>query len=116
MDKCFSVNFCSVKGIKPDKYEQAAFNEALYFHAKLLIGLFSILWPGYCTADYEFIRNVGKLKRYRDFSHEAEEYAHHPSNQGFWRKVMNVRVSSKKLRNLVKTTLHPKLGAEPDAE
>jgi hypothetical protein len=114
-DKNFAALFCANHGLAPEAYERAMFQRCLYPHARFLAPLVRLLWPAHFTADLDFVRSVGRLRRFREFSYEAEEFAHHPANRGFWRQTANVRISSRALRRVVRATLHPESEGSGDA-
>ena len=67
-----------------------------------LLGLF----PGYFSADREFVRGVGRITRLRDFEAEAQDFAHDPANRGILRQKLRLRTSTRRMRQLVHATLH----------
>jgi hypothetical protein len=116
-DKTFAELYCEKHGIDPEKYERVVLVRSLYPHARLLEPLLRLIWAEHFVADLDFVRGVGRLRRFREFFYEAEEFAHHPANRGFWRLNANVRVSSRALRRMVRATLHPEIevhGEEDD--
>lgn len=110
----FATRYCAQHGVRPEDYETVVVQRALYGHARLLAPLVRMVWPDYFTADEEFVQNVGRLTRMRDFIHESEEFVHHPANHGFWRSVLYVRVSARKLRRIVRETIRPEAAGETD--
>lgn len=90
------------------------FKRALYPHARWFYALVCLVSPDHFVADIDLVRNVAKLTRLRDFNTEVREFIHHPANTGASRRTFNLRISTKRLRRLVKTTLHgdSKLTAE----
>ena len=115
-EKTFAELYCAQHGLTPDKYERVVLNRALYPHARLLAPLVGYLWPQHFAADMDFVRSVSRLRRFREFFYESEEFAHHPANRGFWRLTANFRISSRKLRRMVRSTLHPDAEAEGEAQ
>ena len=115
-EKTFAELYCEQNKTDPQGYEREVLVNSLYPHARLVAWLLMLLNPNQMAADYDFVRAVGALKRFRDFEYEAQEYAHHPANRGFWRMKMNLRVSSRALRRMVKDTLHPHLSTEVEDE
>lgn len=105
-EKNFSELYCIQQGIPPEEFEAAVLKRALYPHARMVAPLVKILWPEFFAADLDFVRSAGRLRRFRDFFHESEEFAHHPANTGMLRSLLNVRVSSRSIRRMVKETLH----------
>lgn len=113
-DKTFAELYCEKHGLKPEQYDSVVLARALYPHARLLAPLVSFIRPEYFAADIDFVRSVARLRRFREFFYEAEEFAHHPANRGFMRLTANLRISSRTLRRMVRATLHPE--AEADVE
>lgn len=113
-EKSFEARFCRERGLSPDRYEQTVLKHALYPHARWLYGLIRLVSPDHFVADLDLVRNVAKLTRLRDFNTEVQEFVHHPANTGAARRTFNLRVSTKRLRRLVKAALHgdSKLTAE----
>ncbi len=105
-ERTFADLYCERHGLNPDDYVRTVVRETLYPHARLLAPLVRFLWSRHFSADIEFVQSVGMLRRYREYAVESEEYAHHPENRGFWRATLNVRISSRRLRRLVRATLH----------
>jgi hypothetical protein len=115
-ENTFAALYCDKHGIKPEEYDAVVLKRSLYPHARLLAPLLRALWPEYFTADLDFVRSVGRLRRFREFNYEAEEFAHHPANRGFWRLNVNMRVSSRALRRMVRVTLHPELEEQAEVD
>lgn len=57
------------------------------------------------AADFDLIRAVGRVRRLKDFDTEAHAFAHHPANRGILRKKGRIRVSTKRLRSLMRETM-----------
>jgi len=98
--------YCQKRDISPDRFLEEVLAQALYPHAHILYVLLIWLHRDYGAADFEFINGVGRLSRLQDFWVEAEEFAHHPRNFGFLRQRLRLRVSARRLRRLMKKTLH----------
>jgi hypothetical protein len=114
-EKTFSELFCERRGLPAERYAPEVLACCLYPHARKLAKALLSVWPDFFVADLDFVRAVGRLRRFRDFSSEAEEFAHHPANRGFWRRYGRVRVSSRLLRHLLRAELHPEMDAMPMA-
>lgn len=115
-EKTFAELYCARHGIPPEAYEHVVLQRVLYPQARLLAPVIRLIWPTYFAADMDFVRSVARLRRFREFFYEAEEFSHHPANHGFWRLSANVRISSRALRRMVRATLHPELKEEAEAE
>ena len=60
----------------------------------------------YFDTDYEFIEHIGELDHLHDFDEEAFEYAVLYDNRSILRRRLRQRISIRRLRHLVKRTLH----------
>lgn len=110
----FATRYCAQHGLRMEDYEAVVVKQALYGHARVIAPLLKMIWPDYFAADEEFVQNVGRLTRMRDFIHESEEFVHHPANHGFWRSFLYVRVSARKLRRIVRETIRPEAAGEEE--
>ena len=63
------------------------------------------MWADYFEADYSIIHSTGRLYRVRDFAQEVTDYNFHPANRGLLRRLFRIRLSTTKLRRLLKDTL-----------
>ncbi|HTZ20221.1 MAG TPA: hypothetical protein VMC06_05000 [Opitutaceae bacterium] len=98
--------YCQKRDISPDRFVEEVLAQTLYPHAHILYVLLIWLHRDYGAADFDFINGVGRLSRLQDFWVEAEEFAHHPRNFGLLRQRLRIRVSARRLRRLMKRTLH----------
>ena len=110
----FSELYCAQNGIEPARYEREVLLRSLYPHARLVAWYLILTNSDVLSADFDFVRSVGDLRRFRDFDYEAQEYAHHPGNRGFWREYFYLRVSVRALRRMVRDTLHPPSASDLD--
>jgi hypothetical protein len=67
--------------------------------------LVTLLKRYHFAADYDFINNVRELTRYRDFDFYYQDFSRHPKHCGFARRVLRLRVSSKRLRFIIRDTM-----------
>ncbi|MDR1284456.1 MAG: hypothetical protein LBK99_27135 [Opitutaceae bacterium] len=111
--RTFAELYCEQRGIPAEKFEPVIFRRALYPHARCLHRLISILAPDYFAADHDIVRATGRLRRVRDFAVETAEFTCHPANTGSLRRTFRVRLSTGRLRALLRQTLHP---AHPEAD
>jgi hypothetical protein len=51
------------------------------------------------------VNTIGQLTRYRDFDLYLEDFSRHPKHYGFLRRVLKLRVSSHRLRVMVRETM-----------
>lgn len=77
------------------------------------------LWSrSYFASDYDLIYGVERLSRLRDFQEEAERFYAHPANRGTLRRRLGMRVSTGRLRSLIRETLprDARRASEPAAD
>lgn len=103
----FEESFCQQHGIGRERFVRVVLKQTLYRRARAVGWFFAIFNGDYYAADYELISAVGQLRRLRDFNNEAERFNYHPANRGWLRRKLCIRVSTNRLRQLVKATLPP---------
>lgn len=107
----FAECYCVKHNIPPEEFARTIFNRALYRRALLVKWLLPLLHHGYFSADYDLIYGVERLRRMRDFATEAERFNEHPANRGFLRRTLCLRVSTNRLRALIRETLPRSAGS-----
>jgi hypothetical protein len=70
-----------------------------------LVTLITLFKRYHFAADYDFVNSIGQLTRYRDFDLYLEGFSRHPKHYGFLRRVLRLRVSSHRLRVIVRETM-----------
>jgi len=103
----FADSFCAQHGVPREQYARAIFKRALYRRARLVAWLLPIFKREYFAADFDLIYQVEHIRRLRDFNTEAERFHEHSSNRGWLRRRFLIRVSTSRLKNLIKATLPP---------
>ena len=61
--------------------------------------------PNFFAADRAFIRGVGRISRLEDFDSEAQDFSQDPNNRDSFHRTLQLRVSRRRLRNLVREVL-----------
>src|SRR5690348_14887706 len=97
----FITLYCRRWGIAPSVFARDLLLRSVYPHARPLLGLLTRLNRGHFEADYEFIVDVGQLRRRFDFGAVAESYISHPANKGFLRRRLKLRISVRRMLELV---------------
>lgn len=109
--KTFAERFCEDHGLSSEEYAPVVLNRCLYPHARFCRWLVALFKRRHFEADYDFVHDAGRLMRFRDFDLAVDEFLYHPGNCGLARRVLRLRVSSQRLRRLVRETLHAREGA-----
>ncbi|MFA6287730.1 MAG: hypothetical protein WC661_10135 [Opitutaceae bacterium] len=102
--RTFADYFCAQHQIPLDQYESEVFKRVLYRRARFLVWLLTILNRNHFTADHDLIKAVAHLTRLRAFAVEAERFRDHPYNRGILRWTLCMRISTTRLRTLIKMT------------
>jgi hypothetical protein len=97
----FCQRYCEKIGVDPREFTARLLRRTLYPQARLLRPLLQLLDSDYFAADRDFVSGVGRISRRDEFSVEANEFAHHPSNRGFARKVLRLRISVRRMQREV---------------
>lgn len=106
----FAECFCAKNNIPPEEFARAVFNRSLYRRTHLVKWLLPLLNQSYFVADFDLIYGVERLTRMRDFVTEAERFNEHLGNRGFLRRTLCFRVSTGRLKALIRETLPHKAG------
>jgi len=101
----FADCFCAKNNIPREDYARAVFNRALYRRTHLVKWLLPLLHTNYFTADYDMIYAVESLSRRRDFTMEAHRFNEHPANRGWLRRTLCLRISTARLKDIIRETL-----------
>lgn len=106
--------YCSHHDLAESAFARHALFRSLPLHARIVYPLLRLL-PDFFAADLEFVRNVGRAHSLRDFAIEAADFKQHPHNTRPVRRVLRLRVSSRKLRRQLAHTLAAAGPATADA-
>jgi hypothetical protein len=93
-------------GAGEDRCHQALFWRGLYLHAWPVALILGGYRADFFNADREFICDLARLTRFRDFGEAAYDFASHTDNRRFTRRWLRLRVSSHRLRRQVRQLLH----------
>jgi len=94
--------FCEEHGCAPPEFEERAFRACLYWRARLLAPLIRLIWPSYFNTDFEFIRYLAETPGRRDAMNELAGYVEaNDARGGFARRVLRIRISSRKTSVLI---------------
>ncbi len=110
----FAEIFCAQHGIPPEQFACTVFERTLYRRALPFVWLVRFLKPNHFAADFDLIYGVEHLRRLRDFIPEAERFNEHPGNRGWLRRRASLRISTNRLKQLIRATL-PALTTQKDA-
>lgn len=101
----FAECFCAKHNIPREEFARFVFNRVLYRRTHVVKWLLPLLDHNYFAADFDLIYSVESLRRNRDFALEVQRFNEHPANRGWLRRTMCLRVSTARLKRLVRETL-----------
>lgn len=104
-DPTFAECFCAKNNLTREQYAREVFNRVIYRRVLWVKWLLPMLNRNHFAADFDLIYGVERLRRLREFSAEAERFNEHPANRGWLRRGMMMRVSTSRLRTLIRETL-----------
>jgi hypothetical protein len=104
----FAECFCAKYNVPREKYARAVFRRTLYRRTFVMGWLLPLVHPNYFAADFDLIYGVENLRRARDFATEVERFNEHPANHGWLRRAFCLRVSTSRLKALIRETLPAK--------
>lgn len=108
----FSECFCAKNNIAPQDFARVVLKRALYPRARFISGLLLLLDHNHFASDYDLVYAVSNLRRMREFLPEVQRFNEHPGNRGLLRRTLGMRVSTKRLKALIRATL-PHTSGEP---
>ncbi len=97
--------YCVLHGIPPEDFIPHIRRKVLHPHARFIVPVIVLFKSNYLVPDNDFIDDVGQITHYSEFSASVAEYFYHPANIGILRQRLLVRVSSERMRRLVKQIL-----------
>ncbi|GEM_PF-3911617 len=102
----FSLLYCELRGIDKSDYLRTLFKQALYPHARPCVWILQHIAPNFFRADYDFIYDVGRIRRFKDYELAVEEFVGHPANRDNpLRTLLRIRVGSSRLRRIVRAAM-----------
>jgi len=113
MNANFHDKFCAQYGVGPEEYDAAMLWRSLYPAGKIL-HLFVRGSAEHFSPDRDFVRGVGRLSRLADFESEVWAFTRNPRNGSFLRRRLRMRVSAKKVYQLMREVMEPTAPPPPD--
>lgn len=89
----FAELYCQRHAISPDRYMASMFWRCLHRRTWLFVPFIKLVSPDYFAADYELIRDVGRLTRATGLTEDLADFHSHPYNRSFARQRLRLRVS-----------------------
>jgi len=97
----FDFLFCRHFNCSPSEYEDWAFRQLLYPHARLVARLIRMMNPGFFVQDFKFIRYLGEATDLREAKTSAADFQDaNAGKRNFWRTGLRIRISGLKASRL----------------
>lgn len=97
----FSELYCRRHGIERARYADTMFWRCLHRRAQVFAFLIRPLAPDFFQADYELIHSVGEITSTKSLPDELANFSLHPSNRGWLRRRLKLRISGRRLYRVV---------------
>lgn len=94
----FAEAYCTCTGCPPDKFSQRIFWRTLHWHALPLAPF--LLLGDYFESDRGLIAACGRASRMHEVFDEVRDFPYHPQNSSWLHRHANLRVSTRRLRDL----------------
>lgn len=93
----FKVLFCERYRCSPAEFEERAFRQLLYWHARMLAPLVRKISPEFFEEDFRFIGYLGGTTGLREAKANAADFKDtNLAKASFWRTGLRIRVSGMK--------------------
>lgn len=103
--KTFEELFCEAHGYSPAQFRSKVFWRCLTWRGKLFAVFLGGLMGEHFGPDRTFITGAGRATDMAQIRTEVRDYFEDPLNRGWLRQVADIRVSTRRLRNLARRYL-----------
>jgi hypothetical protein len=105
----FESRFCQRFEVPAERYARELVSRSLYPHARCCMWLLQWLASSYMQADYDFVYDVARITRFREYETAVRAYFDHPMNQNnALRRRLFMRISTSRMRRLVREVIEAK--------
>ena len=111
-NRSFLEIYCQRTNQRRSHFVPDVLHRTLYPHARPFIRLLEALDQQYFHPDYEFIEDISLMRRPADFSAAVRSYLEHPRNRTFLRRRLRLRISVRRMLELVNHVSPPVLPPE----
>ena len=108
----FLDRYCQRTDQRRSAFVTDVLHRTLYPHARPFTRLLEALDRQYFHPDYEFIEDISLMRRPADFSSAVRSYLEHPRNRSFLRRRLRLRISVRRMVELVNHVSEPALPPE----
>ena len=110
----FASLYCASHHLRPDRFVGALFWKTLFPCARVFGAPVILLLPWKFAADREFIAQVGQVETLAQYTEVENGFRRWPGQRSFLRGYLEMRVSSRSVRQLVEELLEPAVTQPPD--
>lgn len=104
---CFAIEWSAAHKVAPAEFAERIFEETLYPHVRRLVAFIKWFAPEYFDIDYEMIARTAAADSVVEVARIANSYAFFQREDGFFRRVLCLRVSGRKLMEQAHETMLP---------
>ncbi len=97
--------YCLANDCAPTQFVGRVFWRTLYPQALLLAPVVTLFHRDYFQVDRELIVRIGGIRTWGELNEEIRDYVLDSRTQGWWRRRMHVRLSTRRLRALAQLHL-----------
>ena len=101
----FKEIYCAETGCPETDFVRRVFWQCLHPHARWVAPLIDATSPHFFAADRELIELVGRLRSTDQLQSEIRDFVTDDRNRHWWRRRAQLRVSTQRLRRLVRKNL-----------
>ena len=97
----FTELYCQRYRVRTERYVRSMFWRCLHPRTWLLVPFLKLIAPDYFAADYDLIRNVGRLTHAGGLTEDLADFHTHPLNGSFARRRLRLRLSVRRVTKQV---------------
>lgn len=107
----FQALFCQRFDCPASAYQECAFRELLYWHARPVAWMIRMLSRGFFEEDLSFVRYLGEVEDFREAAEVVADFRDRNSGwRGFCRNRLKLRVSGRKAAQMARQFFIPPPG------
>ncbi len=94
----YAERYCKHHRISPEAYHMHLLGRSLHAPLRFVWPLLRSTLRDYLEPDIACVQATGRLSRRRELESELVEYSYHPRNRTFWRRILQQRLSTRRVR------------------
>ncbi|MCF3650930.1 hypothetical protein [Synoicihabitans lomoniglobus] len=98
----YGERYCRAHHIPSELFLHHVAARSLHAPLRWFWPFFKVSLADYLDVDLDCIRIAATLKSHRDLEDELVEFSYHPRNQSFFRRVLRQRLSTHRLRRVLR--------------